>query len=271
MAAPPADLSAALILYGDGRYSEAQALFERIAARRPDDPELDFYLGRLALWFDDDAKGLAHLAKAAQAAPNDARIQNALGDAFGLAAQKAPLYSKFGWARKCRAAYERAVELDPRNPAFHWSLLGYFHLAPRIAGGGMDKAYAEADEIQKLDPMGGRVAFATLYLAEKRSDEAFAEFDEVLRRTPDDFIALYNIGRCAAVSGEHLDRGIAALKRCLRLPLPSGDGKPKRANVYYRLGNLLEKKGDLAGARIEYEIAMRTNPDFRPDKVALKM
>ena len=269
-AASPAGFQDALALYNGAHYSEARAIFGQLAAGHPDDPVLNFYLGRLALWFDDDATGLACLEKAAWTLPRNARIQNALGDAYGMAAQKAPIYSKFGWAMKCKAAYERAVELEPRNPDYHWSLMGYFQLAPRIAGGGFDKAYAEAERIRALDPVGGRVAFATVCLADGKPERAFAPFDEVLRRTPDDFTALYNIGRCAAISGEQLDRGLASLKRCLRLPVPPGTGKPKIVNVHYRMGNILEKKGDRAGAAIEYGIARRIDPDFRPDKETLK-
>ncbi|HKB89257.1 MAG TPA: hypothetical protein VKC60_01940 [Opitutaceae bacterium] len=258
----------ALALYRLCRYSEAQTILERIAVDRPNDPELNFYRGRLALWFDDDAKGRSCLEKAAQEIPNDARIQNALGDAFGLAAQHASLFCKFDWAKKCKAAYERAIELDPQNPDYHWSLMGYYQLAPRIVGGGFDKAFAQAAEIRRLDPMSGRVAFATLYLCEKKYAEAFAQFDEVLETMPDNFIALYQIGRCAAVSGKQLDRGFGALKRCLLLP--GGDGTPKIANVHYRMGNILERKGDMAAAHAEYDAAIQDNPDFRPAKEVLR-
>ncbi len=267
---PAADFQVALACYREAHYSEARMRFERIAAGRPAEPELDFYLGRLALWFDDGAQGLAHLERAAQREPQSARIQNALGDAYGLAAQQANILAKFGWAKKCRAAYERAVELEPGNGDYRWSLLGYYFLAPRIAGGGLELAYAQAAEIKKIDPMSGRVAFATLYLAEKKTAQAFAEFDDVLARTPDDFMALYHVGRCAALSGEQLDRGIAALERCLALPPPPGEGKPRAVDVHYRLANLLEKKGELARARAEYAKSLRENPDFRPAKVALK-
>jgi tetratricopeptide (TPR) repeat protein len=264
------DFHAAVALYRECRYSEAQKLFDAASARRPDDVDLNFYRGRLALWFDDQATALACLEKAAQRSPRDARIQNALGDAFGLAAQKSSIFARLAWGVKCKAAYERAVELDPKNPDYHWSLLGYFLVAPRIAGGGIDKAYAEAAEIRALDPMKGRVAFATVCLADRRNRDAFAEFDEVLRHAPDDFMALYHIGRCAALSGEQLDRGAAALTRCLSLPPPPGDGHPTYANVHYRLGNILEKMGNAAGARREYVMAVIENPDFRPDKEVLK-
>ncbi len=269
-AEPPPDLTTALTLYNDCQYSAARKIFSTLAAAHPDDPGLNFYLGRLALWFNDDSQALACLQKAAQLAPTEARIQNALGDAFGLAAQEAGLLSKFGWADKCLAAYRRAVELEPGNPDFHWSLLCYYSMAPMIAGGSMSKAYAQAAEIRKLDPVGGRTAFATLYLEDKRNAEAFAEFDGILGRQPDDYLALYQIGRCAALSGEQLGRGLTALRRCLMLPRPAGVGIPREWNIHYRIGNILEKQGDTAGARREYDLATKSNPDFRPAKEALK-
>ena len=134
----------------------------------------------------------------------------------------------------------------------------------------MDKAYAQAAEIRRLDPAGGHVAFATLYLTDNRYASAFAEFDPVLHDSPNDFLALYHIGRCAALSGQQLDRGIAALRRCLILPEPTADGMPSFSNVHYRLGNLLEIKGCADEAKLEYAQASAANADFRPAKVALK-
>lgn len=263
-------LSQAIALYEARRYSAAREMFTRIAAQRGPDVETDYHLGRLAAWFDDGPAALLHLERAARKVPNEARVHNALGDAHGLAAQTAGLLAKLGCAKRCLAAYARAVELEPENPRWRWSLLGFYLLAPRLAGGGTDKAYAEAEQIRRLDPMAGRVAFATLYLAEKRWAAAFAEFEPVLEQTPDDFLALYHVGRCAAVSGEQLDRGIAALRRCLSLAAPEGDGMPTRASVYHRLGDLLEKKGRHREAQSAYARALTENPDFRPEKMALK-
>jgi len=265
-----ANFSAARVLYEERRYTEARAVFGRLAADQPDSVEVNFYLGRLALWFDDHASALTHLEKAARAAPRDARIQNAMGDAYGLAAQQAHLLAKLGWARKCLAAYERAVELDPLKPAYRWSLIGYHCAAPRIAGGSGDRALEQVRELAKLDPVGGRVARATLYLAERKAAAAFAEFDEVLRQRGDDFIALYQVGRCAALSGEQLERGAAALERCLVLVPPAGEGMPTRASVHHRLGNILEKRGEVAAAKNHYATALRLQPDFRAEKDMLR-
>ncbi len=264
------DFTAARVLYEERRYSEARAIFLRLEADQPESVEVNFYLGRLALWFDDDLAALSHLEKAARAAPGEARIQNALGDAFGLAAQKAGLWAKLGWARKCLAAYECAVRLEPRKAAHRWSLMGYYCVAPRIAGGGCEKAMMQAEEIRRLDPVGGRIALATVYLSERRPAAAFAQFDELLRANADDFLALYQIGRCAALSGEQLERGKVALERCLALVPPGGDGMPTLASTHHRLANILEKLGDPAAASEHYAAALRLLPDFRAEKEALK-
>lgn len=265
-----ASFSRALERYESRRYSEARRLFAELARERPADAEIAFYLGRLALWFDDEPGALASLERARSAAPDDARIANALGDAFGLAAQNAPILAKLGWARKCLAAYLRAVELEPRNEAFRWSLLGYFCVAPRLAGGGREKARRQADEIAHLNAMSGRVARATIALAEQRHEAAFAEFESVLREEPDNFLALYHIGRCAAVSGRNLERGIDALRRCEKLAGPDTGDLPTPACVHFRLGNLLEKKGEGDAARKEYAEARRLHPDFRGEKILLR-
>jgi len=268
--AAEADLQSGILQYEHRHYSAAQRIFSEIERTQGPRVDTDFYLGRLALWFDDLPAGLLHLERCARLAPYQAKVQNAWGDACGLAAQQANVFAKFSWAKRCLAAYERAVELEPQNPAWHWSLIGYYCNAPRVAGGGMEKAYAQAAEIQRLNAASGRVAFATLYLADGRYPDAFAEFEPVLNASPDDFLALYNIGRCAAVSGQQIDRGITALHRCLELPEPLTDGTPSYANVHYRLGNLLEKKGCADEAKAEYARALAANADFRPAKLALK-
>jgi len=266
-----ASLDQGIKQYEGRHYSAAREIFNEVEREHGPSLETDFYLGRIALWFDELSVGLPHLERCARLAPQRAEFQNALGDACGLVAQNANIFAKLGWAKRCLAAYERAVELEPQNPAWRWSLIGYYTNAPRLAGGGMEKAYAQAAEIRRLDAASGRVAFATLYLADSREAEAFAEFEPMLRDSPDDFFALYHVGRCAALSGQQLDRGIAALRRCLALPEPVPiAGMPSYANVHYRLGNLLQKKGCAEEAKLEYARATAADVDFRPAKVALK-
>jgi tetratricopeptide (TPR) repeat protein len=133
----------------------------------------------------------------------------------------------------------------------------------------MDKAYAQAAEIKKLDPMRGRICFATLYTSEKKYDQALAEFDEVLKTTPDDYGALYQVGKLAAVSGQHLDRGADSLRKCLATTPPSPN-LPGHAAAHWRLGQILEHKKDPAAAKAAYEAALKADPNLTPAADALK-
>jgi tetratricopeptide (TPR) repeat protein len=194
--------------------------------------------------------------KATQFAPGNSAYFLQLGNAYGLGAAKAGLLSKMGLAKKCKAAFDKAVELDPANIDAHWSVMEYCRQAPGFMGGGMDGAYAQAEAIKKLDARRGRSAYASLYVADKKYPEAFALYDEVLREKPGDNDALFQLGRLAAISGQELDRGLEALRTLVTHP----GGNTARAQT--RMGNILEKKGDMPGAKAAYEAAIALDPKF---------
>jgi tetratricopeptide (TPR) repeat protein len=256
----PAAFKAAVELYQQRKQSEAQKAFEALAAADPQNADIQFYLGRIALQRGIPEMAVAALEKAVALSPNDSRFHHRLGDAYGQSAQKAGVFSKMGLAGKCRTAYEKAVELDPKNLDARSSLMNYYQQAPGIAGGSKDKALGQAQEIKKLDASRGRFAFATLYLAEKKYPQAFAEFEEVLKEKPDDYAALFQTGRLAALSGERLDHGLTVLRQCLTMPPP--EGQPGHAAAHWRIGFILEKKDDKAGARAAYEASLKLDPKF---------
>lgn len=266
----PAGFEAARALFNSRKLAEAQQAFEQLVATAPKDPEINYYLGQLALRRDDAERAVKYLEVATTAAPTVARYHHALGDANGRSAQKAGMLSKFGFAKKCLAAYERAVALEPGTVEFRQSLFEYYRQAPGMAGGGFDKAAAQAEAIKKIDANSGRIAYATLYAGEKKYDQAFAQFDEVLATEPDNYVALYQVGRLAAMTGQFIDRGVTSLTRCLALPVPTLPRTPGHAAAQWRLGQLLEKKNDPAGARAAYEAAVKLDANFNPAVDALR-
>lgn len=267
--ADPAAFAAARALLDARKPAEAQAAFEKLAAAHPADPEVQFYLGELALRRNEPAKAVPFLEKAIATAPSVSRYHRRLGDAWGTQAASASIFSQLGFAKKCIAAYEKAVALDPADLDARFSAFEYYRRAPGLAGGGFEKASATAAAIKQLDANRGRFAYATLYVGEKKYAEAFAQFDEVLKTTPDDYAALYQIGRIAAVSGEQVDRGLASLRRCLELPVPTPE-TPGHAAAHWRIGQLLEKKKDVPGARASYEKSVALDPKFAPAADSLK-
>ncbi len=243
-------------LFKQRQWAEAQALLEKVTAAEPANAEAWNSLGQTFLARNDYEKAIPALEKSTQLAPANSEYSLQLGHAYGVGAMKAGLLSKMGFAKKCKAAYDKAVELDPANLNARWSLMEYCKQAPGFIGGGMDGAYAQAEAIKKLDPRRGRSAYARLYTADKKYAEAFSLYEEVLREKPEDTDALYNIGRLAAISGEQLERGLGALRQLLTL---QGGNV---ASTQTRIGNILEKQGDKPGAKAAYEAAIALDPKF---------
>lgn len=101
-------------------------------------------------------------------------------------------------------------------------------------------------------------------------ENAFRGWGHVLARSPADPVGLYQTGRTAALSGQHLREGEAALRRYLALPVQPG--QPSHAAAHWRLGMIREAAGDPNGARREYESAVRLEPanaDFQAALSAL--
>lgn len=258
---------AAIALYKSKDYPAARAAFEQLALANPSDAQAQFYLGNLAQRRGDTDEAIKYLETATALSPGDSDYFMELGGAYGAAANKASLLSKLGFAKKCQAALEKAVALNPDNLVARNGLITFYRTAPSFAGGGIAKAYAEADEIRKRDPVMGATVLAQLYIAERRYAEAFALFEEVLVTHPDHYLALYSIGRTASQSGLQLERGEQALRRCL--DLPPGKGDPNHAAVHWRLGNLAEMQRDPAKARAEYEAALKVDANFAQAKESL--
>lgn len=267
-AEPPGDLDVARQLYSQRKTAEAKAAFEKLAVAQPGNAEVHSYLARLALVENQPEAAVRHAETAAGLEPKSAKYQSILGDAYGYSAQRASLLSKAGFAKKCLAAYQRASALEPDNADYHANLFEFYRQAPAFIGGGASKALAEANEIKRLDPQRGRMLLAIWRTDEKQYTAALQELDESLKENPEDYGALYQVGRLAAVSGEHLDRGLESLQRCLTLTPPPNHPGP--APVKWRIGNILERKKDRDGARAAYEAAVKADPAFKPAVESLK-
>ncbi len=258
-AAAPSDV--AVSLYKSKQYPEARAAFEQITVTDPANAAAHSYLGLLAMKRNDIDESIKQLEQATILAPTNSDYFMDLGDAYGAAAGKAGLFSQLGLAKKCQAALEKAVQLNPDNLLARNGLVSYYRQAPTFAGGGMSKAYEQAAEIKKRDPVMGADVYGALYVKDKKFEDAFAVFENLLRTHPDNYLALYSIGRTAAQSGLRLDRGEQALRRCL--DLTPAKNEPGHAAVHWRLGVIAEKRQDSAAARVAYETSLKLDPEFK--------
>ena len=262
-----ADNAAAIELFNQRKYAEAQAAFEEQIATDPKDMAAHRYLGRIAERQQKFEEALNQFETALILAPEEPQCLFEFGRASVTAAGKNGMSLKaLSQVNSGRNAMEKAVELAPTNVEFRLGLGEFYLKAPEMAGGSMEKAYEQVDEVRKIDAPRALPLFAALKAKENKYAEASAAWEEVLKTTPDDFTTLYNFGKMAALSGQNLDRGIEALKKCLTLPSRGGIGY---GLIHFQLGQISEKKDDLPGAREAYQTSLKLEPSNRQVAEAL--
>ena len=270
--APPAfdkvpSLEEAIDLFQAKNFPAAREALEIIVKTEPRNAAACFYLGRTL-----ERRGDAHaldeavpwLEKATQLEPNNATYLAEFGGASMQLAQK---NTSVVAANKGREAMEKAVHLDPANLDARQGLFEFYEQAPWPLGSS-DKAAAQLSEIRKHDPIRAIALSVRMKTDAKDYAGAFRICDAVLAKNPDDYIALYQYGRTAALSGDRLVRGRECLKKCLTLT-PPGPAAPKPTNVWNRLGDLENKLGHPAEARSAYATAIQLDPTNRQATDAL--
>jgi len=189
-------------LIAAGKFAEARDIAQKAIAADPKNAEAHYCLGTVFIEQDNYAEATPHFEKAVALAPNVSKYHRALGDAYGLAALNASLFSKLALAKKSKAAYEKAVELDPASTHARESLINYLWQAPAIAGGGKDKAYMQVAELEKINPPAGRAQRLAYYIKDKKYADARALLTADLAANPNDCRAHYQLGQLAEREGD---------------------------------------------------------------------
>jgi tetratricopeptide (TPR) repeat protein len=262
-AEPAATVESAVALFEAKRVPEAREQLVEIVAKEPKNIQALWYLGRCDLKMQHRQEAADTLAKAAALAPENPRILADYGNASLMRATELGIsFSAIGYARRGRNALESAVRLSPDNITYREGLVQFYTRAPRIAGGDFDRAYEHIDAITRLNPARGAVIRANTLCSEKRYDEALSACEKFLETEPDNYLALYTLGRIASETGRELSRGEQALRRCLEIT-PRVE-EPDHAGAHYRLGLIAERDQRPADARREFEAALSLEPVF-PD------
>ena len=287
------------ILYEEKRYDAAGKLLEGVEEESPDYAAARYYLGRMA--FDqkryDDAADFFEEATEAKGG-NRSDYFTWLGDTYGTIARDANVIRQGILAPKMKTAWETAIDLDANNINARYSLISFYTQAPAIMGGSMDKAKEMARQIMVINPAQGHRSLGNLYLREKNvsaaekeyqemarldvaflpllgnfyvnekmHEKAFALFDEQLKRHPDDMLAMYQLGKVSAVSGQRLEQGEQYLLKYLAYtPKPN---EPSHAGANMRLAQIYEKKGRRTEARQKYEAAIKLDNNLQEAKEGL--
>ncbi len=127
-----------------------------------------------------------------------------------------------------------------------------------MAGGGKDRALAEAERYAALAPVPGTTLVVHVLQQDKRPSEALARARSIAETHPNDYVAAFCLGQTATVSGMALEEGERALRQCLTLSVPPG--WPGLASVWLHLGLNAEKRQALPEAEHAFDEALRLDP-----------
>jgi Tfp pilus assembly protein PilF len=112
-------------------------------AEHPNNEAAEIFADGMRLFEAKDyAEAATTLDSAVAIAPTNDHYFHWRGRAYGRLAEQASWFSAIKYAKLTRASLERAVQINPNNPAAVADLAQYYTQAPSFLGG--DKAKAEA-------------------------------------------------------------------------------------------------------------------------------
>jgi tetratricopeptide (TPR) repeat protein len=258
--------------------------------------------GRAAMSHNDPDAAATLFEKAVAQNPKNAEAHYLLGTAYGSRAQKAGIFSQASLAGKTKDEFENAVALDPNLLDARYGLVEFYAMAPGIVGGSYDKAFAQAAEIKKHDPLMAHRAAAFIYTHQQKMDEARNEYLAEVREFPksarahvdlgvsyivaknykaaaDEFEiaasvepaympSYFRLGQGAVLTNSNYAHGEEALRKYLAYT--PKENEPPLARAHYWLGQIFEKQGKKAEAKASFTTSLKLNPNQKDVAEALK-
>lgn len=162
-------------LLNAGRVDDAVHAAEQRVAHSPKDAEAHNLICRAYFQIEQWDAGIDSCERAAGLDPHSSLYALWLGRIYGEKAGHSAFLTALSFAKKARASFERAVELDPGSVEARTDLGEFYAEAPGLIGGGKDKARKQADALMSLNPARGHWVLARI--AEKDRDPALAEHE----------------------------------------------------------------------------------------------
>ena len=179
-----ADIEAGKMALEKGEFSTAIELLQPDLNASDTMLEASWLTGRAYVSMGKPKEALGFLEKAVEIKSDHIEAQYWWGAANGEMAGRASVFSAPGYAKKCKKAFERVLELDPSHVDARAGLVEYYVAAPGFMGGDKEKALLEAREIGKYDQEKSLLVMADVYLSMEKIEEALNTYGEAVEAYP---------------------------------------------------------------------------------------
>lgn len=288
-------------LLAEGRVDDAINFLQGKINAAPNDAESYNLMCRAYFSLGNWDRGIPYCEKSVKLAPDNSRYHLWLGRIYGEKADRASWFTAAGLAGKVRGEFETSVQLNPGNVDARTDLAEYYLEAPGVVGGGRDKAEAQANALDSLDParahwVRGRILEKNKELApaEKqyraaidvshgsalswlnlalffRNHNRLDEMEDAIRHAGAAQTGHSEVLVDAAETLNRTGRNIPTAIELLRRYLSSSSTVEAAPafKAHYLLGTLLEKQGDKQDAAQEYRAALALAKSYSAAQDAL--
>ncbi|MDO8179148.1 MAG: hypothetical protein Q7T62_12970 [Undibacterium sp.] len=186
----------------------------------------------------DEAAKIAEQCIAAH--PKNSECHEALGNVLGSKAMRGGIMSAMGYVGKIRDAFQKSVELDPKNFSARSSLMQFYLQAPSMFGGGTAKAKELIVETTAVNHAAGALLQATADLSDEKFDRAEAT---VLAVNANGVEALASMQRDVLSSLGHAYVNAKRYSDGERIFREFSLRYPDKAAGFYGMGKALQEQG----------------------------
>jgi len=234
-------LRTALAHHQAGHLAEAEALYRRILAAFPQQPDALHFLGLLAHQRGQHEAAVALMDQALRAAPRQAACYSNRGNAL-LA---------LGRVDEAIASFRQALSLDRNLADAHLNLGNALDRQDQP-----DEALASYRRALRLRPQSAETHYNVGRLHERQGKpaDAIRSYQRAVAARPDYAAAHFNLGNVLQATGQ-VDEAVASYQRAIAL-------QPDHAEALNNLGAQFESRGDTGEAIACYRRALAIQPGF---------
>lgn len=171
-------------LFEEGRFDSAKTFFENDLKENPNHLKAIEFLGDIEGNSKSWDKAIFYYSKLKNLKPTEANYFYKYGGALGMKARDSNKFAALSMIGDVKAAFEKAIILNPKHIDARWALIELYIQLPGIVGGSERKAKKYANELAKISLVDG-------FLAKGRIDEYYERYADAEKQ----YILAIEIGK----------------------------------------------------------------------------
>jgi tetratricopeptide (TPR) repeat protein len=242
-----------LALIESDHFKQARSVVEERYRANPRDPEALYLMSRVKQGYFDLEAAFDFAKRAAATDPRNSRYHSNVAYIAGWLAQQVNFLLMISLARRVKKEVDLALALDPNNVEA-LKILGLYYLrVPFFLGGNKTKAHAIPEQIKRIDPVQGCIAYVYMANYDKQYDRIEKLYLQALETKPDSW-HLHQALADYYLSNKRFEEGESHAREAIRIDAG-------RISAHLTLAALLAQQKKMEELNLALEEAEKAVPD----------